>query len=227
MTGPRPLVIGHRGAPRRAPENTVGAIEAASAEGADGVEIDVRVAGDGSVVVLHDADLDRTTAARGPVTAAHLVLLRSLGVPTLADVVALTDRLGLWLNIEVKEADERIAAALAGVGLAHGGVVSSFLPAALALVAAAAPHLPRALLTLPGTDAAEACVAASVHGHWNPFFLTVLEDPGTVTRAHASGLGVHVWTVDDADHVRAMAAAGVDSVITNDPALARAALAHR
>jgi len=55
-----PLIIAHRGASRHAPENTLAAIRIAVESGADGVEMDLRLASDGVPVVIHDADLLRT-----------------------------------------------------------------------------------------------------------------------------------------------------------------------
>lgn len=60
MNSPRPLIIGHRGASAVTPENTLAAFARALDEGADGVELDVRLARDGVPVVIHDATLRRT-----------------------------------------------------------------------------------------------------------------------------------------------------------------------
>src|SRR5262245_52384253 len=62
--GHRPWVLGHRGARRAAPENTLRAFELARSEGADGVELDVRLTGDGQIVVLHDPTLERVSGGR-------------------------------------------------------------------------------------------------------------------------------------------------------------------
>ena len=61
----RPLIIGHRGASTVAPENTLAAFARAWDEGADGVELDVRLARDGVPVVIHDATLRRTGLREG------------------------------------------------------------------------------------------------------------------------------------------------------------------
>lgn len=61
------LIIGHRGASSLAPENTIAAFQRAIDDGADGIEMDVRLAADGIPVVIHDADLKRTAAMRGSV----------------------------------------------------------------------------------------------------------------------------------------------------------------
>jgi glycerophosphoryl diester phosphodiesterase len=60
LTSKSPLIIGHRGASALAPENTLAAFSRAFADGADGIEFDVRLARDGVPVVIHDATLART-----------------------------------------------------------------------------------------------------------------------------------------------------------------------
>src|SRR6478752_9574719 len=91
----RPYVLGHRGARHAAPENTLRAFELALAEGADGVELDVRLDADERVIVLHDRTLERVTdgSERRDVETlgAHeldRVSLRGERVPLLADVLA-------------------------------------------------------------------------------------------------------------------------------------------
>jgi glycerophosphoryl diester phosphodiesterase len=63
LASPRPLVIGHRGYCQFAPENTLPSFKLALAAGADLVELDYYHAKDGQLIVIHDADLDRTTDA--------------------------------------------------------------------------------------------------------------------------------------------------------------------
>jgi glycerophosphoryl diester phosphodiesterase len=65
----RPLVFAHRGGSKIGPENTCLALTRGMAAGADGFECDVRLAADGVPVLIHDATLDRTTGASGPVHA--------------------------------------------------------------------------------------------------------------------------------------------------------------
>jgi glycerophosphoryl diester phosphodiesterase len=71
----RPLILGHRGASAVAPENTLAAFARAFDDGADGIELDVRLSRDGVPVVIHDATLQRTGLVEGDVeqlTAAQL-----------------------------------------------------------------------------------------------------------------------------------------------------------
>ncbi len=74
----RPLVYAHRGGAALRPENTFEAFDNGLALGADGLEFDVRLAGDGAVVVLHDDTLERTTNGRGAVAACTAADLRAL-----------------------------------------------------------------------------------------------------------------------------------------------------
>ncbi|MDQ3880430.1 MAG: glycerophosphodiester phosphodiesterase, partial [Chloroflexota bacterium] len=70
------LVLAHRGAPYQAPENTMPSFEAAARSAVDAIELDVHLTADGHLVVIHDATLDRTTDASGPVAALTLRELR-------------------------------------------------------------------------------------------------------------------------------------------------------
>jgi glycerophosphoryl diester phosphodiesterase len=101
------LVFGHRGAAGHEPENTLRSIRKALELGVDGVEIDVRSV-DGRLIVFHDDVLDRTTNGRGPIRHVSFETLRGLDagrgeyIPLLTEVLELIDaRVGL--NIEVKE----------------------------------------------------------------------------------------------------------------------------
>lgn len=73
-----PRILGHRGASRVAPENTLAAFRTAMESGADGIEYDVQLSRDGHAIVIHDDDLDRTTSGHGPVGAWSRDQLRRL-----------------------------------------------------------------------------------------------------------------------------------------------------
>ena len=118
-----PLIIGHRGASTVAPENTIASFERALHDGADGIEFDVRLAGDGVPVVIHDATLRRTALRDGNVAdlpstglneidvgtwfnrrypAAARPSYTSATVPTLGQVLELFGQGGALLYIEMK-----------------------------------------------------------------------------------------------------------------------------
>ncbi|MFN8007102.1 MAG: glycerophosphodiester phosphodiesterase [Terriglobia bacterium] len=60
-----PLVVGHRGAPAYALENTLASFQQAVAMGADMLELDVRESRDGKFLVIHDRDLRRISRMEG------------------------------------------------------------------------------------------------------------------------------------------------------------------
>lgn len=64
----KPLIIGHRGASSLVPENTIAAFRRAIEDGADGIEMDVRLAADGVPVVFHDSKLKRTAGLPGSIS---------------------------------------------------------------------------------------------------------------------------------------------------------------
>lgn len=82
----RPITVGHRGAPRECPENSIAGFDRALALGLDGIEFDVRMSSDGVPVVIHDATLDRTTTGTGPVDEQNLAMIRSLEIRGATDV---------------------------------------------------------------------------------------------------------------------------------------------
>lgn len=210
-------------------ENTLDAFRAARDQGADGVELDVRATDDGVLVVHHDPALEDGR----PIAHLEASALPSW-LPTLE--AALEECRGLTVDVEIKnlptepsyDPEERTAAAAArmvdGLGLWGSVVVSAFSIATIDAARAAAPAVPTGWLTLAAYDQVEALVLAAGRGHaaLQPRHEAVTAD--LVEAAHGMGIAVHAWTVDDPDRVRQLAAAGVDAVITNVPAVALAAL---
>jgi len=227
-----PLVIGHRGAPWQARENSLAAFRAARADGADGVEFDVRRTADAALVIHHDAVL-RTGEAIVDLDLATLFQLDP-DIPTLDAALDACD--GLVANVEIKnwptepdfDAGQAVARAVAQrVDGVAGVVVSSFNLFALERVLEVAAGVEVALLGAHmGPDHVEGWITDAHHrGFHGVHPEAALVNPEVVAFAHELGLAVRVWTVDEPDRVREVAAAGVDAVITNDPAGARAALA--
>jgi glycerophosphoryl diester phosphodiesterase len=232
----RPIVLAHRGARRRAPENTLAAFATARALGADGVELDVRRAGDGALVVLHDP----APPGRPPVAETDASTLRTWcpTMPILAE--ALDTCRGLVVNVELKnlpwepgfDADERIAdevvALLARRGDADAVLVSSFHLTTIDRVHAAGAHVPTAFLFFAGLDLIEAVDLTAERGHRavhpDVRALGGPEASDFVEHAHARGLLVNVWTVNEPAEMERLAVLGVDGLITDLPDVARQVL---
>jgi glycerophosphoryl diester phosphodiesterase len=220
-------VLAHRGCTHGFLENTLDAFAEAHRLGADGVELDVRLTVDGGLAVHHDAEIP----GLGVIGALGVADLPA-HVPLLADALAVCD--GMVVNVEIKNAPQdpgwdpgEAVAALTAAAIGEAGwtdrvLVSSFQVPTLLAVQAADPRLALGVLwgfaVDPGRALAEAVEAgfAAVH----PFVSSV--DAELVGRAHSAGLAINVWTVNAPEDLRAMAAWGVDAVITDrlDDALA-------
>ena len=237
----RPMVWGHRGASADAPENTMTAFALAAAQGADGVELDVQLCGTGEPVVLHDESLGRTTGFAGLIAETPWSMVRTLDagarkdprfrgekVPLLAEVLA---GVPLLLNLELKSerADDRgltaaVVRAVLDAGAAERVLFSSFNPLCLLRARALAPEVPRALLfeseqqwALRSALAAPAVAARALHPEH------VLATPARVRRWRRRGYTVASWTVDDPGIAHRLWQSGVSGIITNRPAVIRAA----
>lgn len=215
-------------------ENTIAAFHRAAELGADGVELDVRRTADGVLVVHHDEEVEGVglvaTCGRRALPA---------WVPSLGESLAVCADAGLAVNVEVKSEDhgpsqdrtERCATDTALVcaeaPVGGGLVVSSFSLAALFAVRKVSAGIALAwLVDLPFAvrkawrrDGVGGLLLEAVHP------CDALAGPGLVADAHEDGLAVRVWTVDDPLRIAELARLGVDAVITNDVAAARAALA--
>ncbi len=227
-----PLVLGHRGASAHAADNTIEAFELALAHGADGVELDVRFTADGKVVLHHDPDVGEM----GPLVHHDFATIRHTHpeLPTLDEALAVLG--DLIINVEIKNApfevdfdpDDHMAEVIARwVGrhdIHERVIVTSFNPSAVAAVRAADPLIVTGQLTSPGFDWLQSLQAIADAGHtWvAPHFSDLLIDPeGAVAAAHDLDLRVVAWTVDDAGHITALATAGIDAIISDDPAHTR------
>ncbi len=218
-------VIAHRGASALAPENTLAAMRLAAAAGADWVEVDVQFVA-GTLLAFHDTTLERTTNGRGPLTALPLAALLQLDagdgerIPFLWEIIeALGPERGL--DIELKGPGTAAAVAALVHRYVHLGwhysrfLVSSFDLAELARLHRLAPRIPVGALVsrLPvdwGT-LQRRLDARSLH------IPLALVNKVLVRRAHARGLRVLVYTVDERRHLARVRAMGVDGVFSNDP----------
>jgi glycerophosphoryl diester phosphodiesterase len=225
-------VFGHRGARKKAPENTMAAFERAVADGADGVELDVRLDGDGEVVVIHDTTLSRVTGGRDD---RHVDVLgkSELGkvdvgqgerVPLLAEVLSWARERRTRVNVELKADLSRRAALVWKVVRMVGAepdagerlILSSFDPRLLFAVARILPWVPAGYLIekapVPRPRRAELLLGASAV-HPNASLVTAT----SIAPWQEAQLPVNVWTVNDPGEARRLDQLGVDCIITDEP----------
>ncbi len=228
----RPLVIAHRGASADVPENTAIAFTTAREQGADWVELDVRLAADGALIVHHDAWYrDGRTVWSTPVADVPEATLQLAG--------AMEACRGMGVNVEIKNSEGDLADGPGGpavvdatlevlAGLADAVrdkiLVSSFDLATITRIKELDPGMRTGYLVFDldaQTDAVELTVDG---GHealhpWDPFVTEeLLED------CHSRGLVVNTWTVDDPARWSELVALGVDGIVTNTPGRLVAAL---
>jgi glycerophosphoryl diester phosphodiesterase len=232
-----PRLIGHRGAALLAPENTLAGFRKAAEAGAPWVEFDVRLAGDGRCVLLHDDTLDRTTTGKGRADRLDFEALRRFDagawfgpafagerVPTFEETIDLLAELGLGANVEVKPAPGAEVAtgrAVAEVLRARWPkvlptpLVSSFKEASLAAVREAAPELPRGLLVgeVPPDWRARAEALGCVTMHCNHKRL----ERARAREIVAAGFPLLAYTVNDPGRAEELWDWGLASVITDCP----------
>jgi glycerophosphoryl diester phosphodiesterase len=234
----RPLLLGHRGAPRDALENTLAAFAAARDQGADGVELDVHRSADGALVVHHDAVVEGFGLLAGH-TGAEIREARP-SIPTLGEVFALCT--GMLVNVEVKNSphdadfDPQDRAADAVVELVQSRelydsvLVSSFHLPTIDRVHTLDPRIATGYLVVVDPLPLAALEIAHDHGHGalHPHLAALGEAfaPAVVTRAQELGLALNVWTVNDPGEIIRLARLGIDAIITDTPRIARDALAR-
>jgi len=235
----RPWIIAHRGACGESPENTLESFRLAVEQGADMIELDLRLTADGHLVAVHDLNLRRVAGHTVSVEDTSLNILRHLDVsyhfhrgrrrtriPTLEEVLeTIPPRFPLTLDLKCRRAGRTryarvLARALAGRGHA---IYSSFNWKLLSEVKSAIPNAPVAPMArhrVPGVlRAAETLGAASIHCQFGAVTPRLLE---TVA---ATGRPVLAYTVDDGARARRLIAAGASGVFTNYPGRIRRALA--
>ena len=197
--------IGHRGGMGHAPQNSVAAFEKAIALGCDEVETDVWIAPDGRLVISHDRPTDRVSLTLD----AALDLCRG--------------RVGV--NVELKCEGDESRAAETGARVARrlaersdpDAYVSSFWWGALTAARASAPTVRRAFVFSDSPDRDALIVSASAVGLWALHPERTFVTRELVTAAHAAGLRVNAWTVNDPDEIAEFAALGMDGIISDWP----------
>jgi glycerophosphoryl diester phosphodiesterase len=236
---PYPFWLAHRGAGKIAPENTLAAFRTGASLGFRGFECDVKLSADGVLYLLHDDDLDRTTNAAGPAKGRAWQDLSHLdagswldaefaGEPpaTLEAIATFCDKNHCAVNLEIKPCpgmEDPTGQAVARWVAQHWPhssplpLLSSFEVASLNSAQAQAAYIPRALL-LERLDqdwlgtALELGCCAVVLEHTQA-------SQEAITQAHAQGLRVLAYTVNELQQAQRLRAWGIDGLITDNMGL--------
>ena len=218
-----PLVIGHRGAPKRDLENSIASFRAAVAAGADGVELDVHSTADGALIVHHD-ELIGASHHINRLTAEQVGALR-LGngepVPTLQGVLRAVGKIRVFIEVKSLEPrfDARLLEAIEHGPNPEGYAVHGFDHRIVHRLGLLRPGLSCGVLSSsypihplqPLTDAGATTL-------WQEHALI---DRPLVEALHQAGMDVIAWTVDDPHEMVRLIHLGVDGLCTNQPDVAR------
>ncbi|MQY11733.1 Glycerophosphodiester phosphodiesterase [Streptomyces sp. RB5] len=220
------LTIGHRGLMGIEPENTVRSFVRADREPMDMIELDLHLSKDGHLVVMHDADVDRTTDGSGPIADFTLEELRRLDaglgerVPVFEEVV---EAVKAPLQAEIKDvaAARRLAEVITGRDLLGRVDVISFHDEALAEIRRLLPAARTALVAehydLGVIERALAVGAFMLSLDIRRLTLELVE------KAHANGLQVIAWTVNTVEELKISRGLGLEGVVTDVPEIKRSA----
>lgn len=238
---PGPLAFAHRGGAGDWPENTMPAFEGAVALGYRYVETDAHVTADGVCLAFHDDRLDRVTDRSGVIAELTYAEVRQARVDGREPIPLLEDLIGSFpdvrVNIDPKHdaAVDPLAAVIERTGAIDRVCVGSFSDQRITrLCGALGPRLctslgPKAIARLRGgsfglpagrIDGGCAQVPHAYKG-------VAVTDRRFVERAHAAGLQVHVWTIDDPTEMHELLDLGVDGIMTDRPAVLRDVLRSR
>jgi glycerophosphoryl diester phosphodiesterase len=231
------LLLGHRGARHAAPENTFAAFDLALEEGAEGVELDVRMNASGDVIVCHDITLERVTDGKDRRAVHALSTAECQGVrlrdgeplPFLKDVLEWAARRGACVNVELKMDGHRrpaLVRAVAALTRQHPCpgdlLISSFNALAVLGHRALAPSVASAWLLEAPLAADQPWLVRAGQSAVHPRHTLI--NARRLARWKARVGRVHTWTVNDPARARELAALGVDCLITDNPGVLRRAL---
>ena len=236
-----PLAIAHRGGALEVEENTLPAFAHAVSLGYSHVELDVHATRDGEVVVHHDPTLERMTGdARAVASLDWSTLSRvrthgGAGIPRLADVLEAFPDLCITIEVKSDGVIDPLAEVLRRSGALSRVCVGAFRAGRTSRLRAllgeeliwSPAHAGVAALWLRGWGLPMPQGAFRLVQVPRVFRGVPVVTPRFVRAAHAAGVRVQVWTVDEAAEMTALLDMGVDAIMTDRPALLKDILIRR
>lgn len=216
------LRIGHRGARGHAPENTLASIGKAISLGCDLTEVDVQRTADGSLILLHDERVDRTTNGKGVIADMNLEEVRKLDagggqrIPTLEEALdAAQGRIGLILELKAEGLAYDVSGIVRASGFPGEIIYASFLHDELQHVRRADPDANTLVLfkRVPKDPAVEAARLQATHVGLR--FDTAT--PPLVRILHKAHRRVFVYTVNKSADIARMRGLDVDGIVSDFP----------
>ena len=224
------IIIGHRGASKIAPENTLKAFREAIRLGADSVEFDVQKTLDGEIVIIHDSNIQRVTGIEGNVEEMTLEELKRLDfgngetIPTLSELIELAKgKISLNCEIKVEGIAKKVVDLFQDYDLSESVLISSFLHEELIKIykmnskIKLAPLVPVEPGLFSEWNFKKSLIDYTYQNHFyaiNPLFKLVGKK--FIEYAHTKKIKVFPWTVNSGIAMKKLITMGVDGIITND-----------
>ncbi len=233
------IVIGHRGSPKSAPGNTLASIRAAIEERTDWVEIDVQLSADDEVIVFHDGDLMKAAGSGLKIADATTAQLSEIdlgtnfdpkfageGIPTFAEVLAESkDKAGVVVELKIYDGkttlEQRVVEIVEELDMVDQTMFMSLDRSSVERLRKLRPEWRIGQLL---------SVSVGNASRLDVDFLGVNASFAThnlIRSTHQAGRDVYVWTVDDPVKISSLVSRGVDGIITDLPAVAKAVLEER
>jgi glycerophosphoryl diester phosphodiesterase len=215
------LKIGHRGARAYEPENTLSSYKKALELGVDAVELDVRRTKDGEIIVIHDAEVDRTTNGKGLVSQLTLKEIKQFNtekdqkIPTLEEALDFLDK-KVKVLIELKETgfEGKMLKTVQKKGLEKNVIIVSFLEEALRKVRELNDIVETGLIYTKHENPIKTASDLKANYLLPLYRFTHTAD---VQKAHQNGLKVIVWTINKSEEVAEYVKKGVDGITSDRP----------
>lgn len=221
------IVIGHRGANRIAPENTLKSFQKAIELGADYIEFDIHASIDGVIVIMHGDDISTITGKKGSIKNMKLEELKKFDcgegekIPTLQELIQLAKgKINLQCEIKTPGLTEKLAKILKKEALIESSLISSFMLTELLKLQKIEPNLKLGLLLFPQVTSPRRLKSLIQKAIDNTFYSILLFyrsiDEELIIFCHDNNLKVIAWTVDSKNALKKLLNIGIDGIITND-----------
>ncbi|MFX1277436.1 MAG: glycerophosphodiester phosphodiesterase [Promethearchaeota archaeon] len=224
------LIIGHRGAKKIAPENTIKAFEKAIELKADYIEFDVHLSKDNEIIIMHDGNTFRTTGHFGLIRKMTLDKLKQLDagegekVPTLDELIEVAkNKIKFQLEIKATGMAEKVVEKLRKAELINSTIISSFKHDELLNVQKIEPSIKLASLVM-GIKKKKTIQEAIENKFYSIHPLFTKINRKFIENAHKQNIKVNAWNVNSKKAMQKLIDMGIDGIVTNDIELAKKVL---
>jgi glycerophosphoryl diester phosphodiesterase len=215
------LKIGHRGARAYEPENTLSSFRRALELGVDAVELDVRKTRDNELVVIHNADVNKTTYGSGAVNELTLeeiqrfVTEKGEHVPTLEEVLdAVARRVKVLVELKETGTEEQVMDLIRKKRLTENVIITSFNEDALRKVRELSDEVETGLIYVRHKNPIQAALDLKAE-YLLPLYR--FTHSSNIQKAHEAGLKVIVWTINNKEEADEYKKKGVDGIASDMP----------